>query len=226
MTLIDDALTQTAAYWHNYYTRHNQIHEPSPFARWCLEHPLPSGSHILDLGCGNGRDSFAFLHHGLPVLAVDGCKVVISDNAARYSARKFEAHGHFLALDFSELDRLGPDDLAGVNLVYSRFVLHDIPEALEDELLDFCQRILPPGGRMLHEFRTLRDPMMQRGKILSAKERFTDHYRRFLDPDIFRSKLAARGWQELFFVESNGLAPLGNDDPFVARVVAEKLPEH
>ena len=68
--------------------------------------------------------------------------------------------------------------------------------------------------------------MMQRGEKLSANEQFSDHYRRFLDPDTFRAKIAARGWQELFFIESNGLAPLGNDDPFVARVVAEKLLEH
>lgn len=224
MTLIDDALAQTADFWRNYYTHDNQIHEPSPFARWCLEHHLPVGSHIVELGCGNGRDSFAFLHHGLPLLAVDGCEVVISDNAARCSVCEPEACGHFLALDFSELDRLGPDDLAGVNAVYSRFVLHAIPEVLEDALLDFCQRILPPGGRMLHEFRTLRDPMMRQGEKLSANEQFSDHYRRFLDPDTFRAKLAARGWRESFFVEGDGLALFGDDDPIVARVIAEKLP--
>ena len=33
---------------------------------------LPEGGRILDLGCGSGRDSLAFLKAGLSVDAVDG----------------------------------------------------------------------------------------------------------------------------------------------------------
>ncbi len=33
---------------------------------------LPSGSSILDLGCGSGRDTKAFLDHGFQVTAADG----------------------------------------------------------------------------------------------------------------------------------------------------------
>ena len=76
---------------------------------------------------------------------------------------------------------------------------------------------------MLHEFRTLHDPMMEQGEMLSANEHFSDHYRRFLDADTFRAKLAARGWRESFFVESKGLAPFKDEDPIVARVIADKI---
>lgn len=35
---------------------------------------LPAGSHVLDLGCGSGRDSLAFLQQGFSVTAVDGSR--------------------------------------------------------------------------------------------------------------------------------------------------------
>ncbi len=33
---------------------------------------LPKGAHILDLGCGSGRDSLCFLQQGFQITAVDG----------------------------------------------------------------------------------------------------------------------------------------------------------
>lgn len=35
---------------------------------------IPKGSHILDLGCGSGRDSLEFIKKGYNVTAVDGSK--------------------------------------------------------------------------------------------------------------------------------------------------------
>lgn len=226
MVDTNTALSQTSQFWRDFYARHSLRHDPSPFAHWCLENHLRADNHILELGCGCGRDSFAFLHHGLSVLAIDGCKVAITDNLAHLQTLQVNVKGHFHTSDFgclSELHDLAAKPLVGINTVYSRFVLHAIPESLEDLLLDFCHQILPVGGRMLHEFRTIRDPLMQKGQVLSANERMTDHYRRFLDPDVFRSKLAALGWKETYFVESGGLAKFGNDDPMVARVIIEKM---
>ncbi len=218
-------LRETESYWDGFYSQHNLRHTPSPFALWCLQHHLRPDSRVLELGCGNGRDSFTFLHHGLPVLAVDGSAEAIADNAAHLSVTGTEAEGHFVALNFAKLDRLKRREAAHlvmVNTVYTRFVLHAVPEPLEDRLLDFCAAILPAGGRMLHEFRTLRDPLMQQGEVLSANERMTSHYRRFIDPNALRAKLAARGFTEIYFVESDGLAVFGDEDPVVARIVAEK----
>lgn len=224
------ALQQTQSFWRDFYARSIESgalrHTPSPFAQWCLQTQFQPDSHILELGCGNGRDSFAFLQHGLPVLAVDGCEVAIADNLAYYKDQQMNGSGAFHALNFAELGRLSAlagDSLAQVNTVYTRFVLHAVPEVLEDQLLAFAQRILPIGGRMLHEFRTIRDPLMQKGEALSSNERLTDHYRRFLDPDVFRAKLSALGWREVFFVEAQGLATFGSDDPVVARIVVEKI---
>ena len=220
MTLITDTLAQNNEFWKAFYAKRDLRHTPSPFAQWCLENFLPDTSNILELGCGNGRDSFAFLHHNLPVIALDACDLAIADNIEHQKTLALAVQGDFLTLDFSKLDTLTSHS---INTIYTRFVLHAIPENLEDTILDYATEKLPAGGRMLHEFRTIRDPLMQEGEALSETERLTTHYRRFLNPDVIREKLTTRGWKELFFVESNELAVFGNENPVVARIVVEKL---
>ncbi|MFT4926381.1 MAG: mutator protein MutT [Phenylobacterium sp.] len=48
---------------------------PSPLEanRDAFLQQLNAGDHILDLGCGSGRDSLAFLQAGYTVTAIDGC---------------------------------------------------------------------------------------------------------------------------------------------------------
>ncbi len=213
-------------FWTHFYAQHSLRHDPSPFALWCLENYLQSASMVLELGCGNARDTFAFLHKGLPVVAIDGCEVAVQDNLEHLAEIRPDGAGRFFALNFSEIDRLRdlcPDLLKAINTIYSRFVLHAIPEQLEDVLLNFCANILPKGGKMFHEFRTIHDPLMLKGQALSANERLTDHYRRFIDADLLRNKLASYGFREVYFVEAQGLAKFGNDDPVVARIVHEKI---
>jgi SAM-dependent methyltransferase len=220
VTIITETLEQTAEFWKGFYSNRSLRHTPSPFAQWCLENYLFENSQILELGCGNGRDSFAFLHLDFPVIALDACEVAIADNVQYQQSLSLKTQGEFLTFDFAKLDTL---KIQNINTLYSRFVLHAIPESLEDKILDFASEKLLSGAKMLHEFRTIRDPLMQQGEVLSETERLTTHYRRFLNPDVFREKLTARGWNELFFVESDELAVFGEENPVVARIVAEKI---
>ncbi|SEQ51448.1 Methyltransferase domain-containing protein [Ectothiorhodospira magna] len=224
-----DVADQTSAFWQHFYTTHALRHEPSPFARWCMQHHLTSGQRMLELGCGNGRDTFAFAGHGLALLAIDGCEVAIRNNIAFERSRQREGQSpRFQALDVKQINTLPAlhpvwfDGEDRVNVVYSRFFLHAIPEVLEDQLLAFAGQYLPQNGLMLHEFRTTQDPLMQLGEVLSPTERWTDHYRRFIDTAAFCQKVKRLGWKEIHFEERNGLARFGAEDPVVARVVLQR----
>ena len=49
-------------YWENFYKkRHTK--RPSSFVKFCKKY-IPKGSLILDLGCGNGRDSYYLSRFG------------------------------------------------------------------------------------------------------------------------------------------------------------------
>ena len=51
---------------------------------------LPIGSHILDFGCGSGRDSKCFLERGYAVTATDGCKEFVA-LASSYTGLKLRS---------------------------------------------------------------------------------------------------------------------------------------
>ena len=56
---------------------------------------LPVGAHLLDLGCGSGRDSRAFLEQGYQVTAIDGseelCKLASKNIGQSVRCQRFEA---------------------------------------------------------------------------------------------------------------------------------------
>jgi ubiquinone/menaquinone biosynthesis C-methylase UbiE len=214
-----EALNRTKDFWDSFYTkkRTQKITYPSPFALWTIDGYLGKDDIVLEIGCGDGRDSFVLVENVKRVVAIDGCKVAISNNKQRIEASSKNIS--FIAMDFANIDQL---DIK-YNICYSRFVLHAIPEPLEDRVLKHIYNALPKGGKMIHEFRTNHDKLMQKGELLSSNERLTDHYRRFIDTTSFRKKLFKLGFKELYFIESNGLALYKDENPVVARIVVEKL---
>ena len=46
-------------YWEKYYESHREPNKPSPFAEF-VSNELDSGTCLVELGCGNGRDSIYF----------------------------------------------------------------------------------------------------------------------------------------------------------------------
>ena len=63
-------------YWDNYYNNITNIEESS-FARF-VKKRIKKNSELIDIGCGNGRDSFFFSRNNLNVTAID-----ISKNAIK-----------------------------------------------------------------------------------------------------------------------------------------------
>ena len=57
-------------YWENFYQKNDAPNEPSAFAQDSISH-FPLDSQILELGCGNGRDSLFFARNGFRVFACD-----------------------------------------------------------------------------------------------------------------------------------------------------------
>src|SRR5690606_4115164 len=124
---------------------------PSPFAQEVGTH-LGAGSRLLEVGCGNGRDSTFFWSEGHRVVALDASEAAI--NLAR------TAHGP-TGIDFHHgpLPAVAPRLESGFDAIYSRFVLHAMPLPEEEELLDAAYGLLRPGGRLYLECRSINDPL-------------------------------------------------------------------
>ena len=207
-----------AGYWDAYYEKRRAPINPSSFAIFCNENFFGNHSRVLEFGCGNGRDAFYFSKRHR-VTGVDQSPVVIKANRQRASDEGI------LSIDFLE-GKFG-DDIPGlpdaVDAVYGRFVMHAMP--LEDEVraLNYAAKLLTPGGRLFLEFRTDKDPLMQKGTVVGNNERITDHYRRFINFDAFCTRLVTYGFSIDFWLERSGLAKHGDDDPIVGRIIAKKV---
>ena len=211
------AETGRAQYWDSYYIKRSAPITPSSFALFCSENYLTDHCHLLEFGCGNGRDSFYFSKNHR-VTAVDESGVVVDANRVRAS------QDGLLSIDFIH-GQYGSEIFgmpANVDAVYSRFVIHAMPEEAETLALKESWRLLKDNGMLFLEFRTTLDSLMGKGERISETERMTDHYRRFVDFSAFCQKLTNLGFVLEYTIEKRGLAAFGNDDPVVGRVVAKK----
>ena len=205
-------------YWNKTYTQNAPPTEPSSFAHFCFENYVDKGDCILEFGCGNGRDAFFFAQTNT-VTAIDPSSVAIEGNKKHALQTTFNDNIEFKEGIFGEV-ALSPD--SETDIVYSRFVMHAMNEESENIALQEASSALKTGGLFLLEFRTINDELANKGFSIGSNEKVTDHYRRFIDSSIFIEKLKMHGFDIVYFIESIGLAKLGDDDPVVARIAARK----
>ena len=65
-------------YWDGYYTDHHAKSEPTSFAKSIINTLPKKTCKLLEIGCGNGRDSFYFSGKGHDVSAFDQSEVIIN----------------------------------------------------------------------------------------------------------------------------------------------------
>ena len=199
-------------HWSRFYKeRHTTI--PSPFAV-SVAVELKEPCQIIDIGCGNGRDSLFFAQLGHRVLGLDA-----SAAANRKEGLPAEG-GQVHDVTFREADVAAPGILASVIqsmsdttplVIYARFFFHAITEDEETAILDTLSNHLPLGARCYFEFRTKMDE--------KTPKHFSGHYRRFIGLDMFARKATAKGTMNcIYTVEGRGMAKFNEEDPFVGRV--------
>ena len=211
--IVDNPI-DNKAYWNCYYQNKLCTNQPSPFAHYVSTLVEP-GKTLVDLGCGNGRDSVFFAEVGLTVVAID-----LSDRAIQMLTKQNIPNIRFLCGDFISNSIHSPECY---DYAYSRFTIHAINQQQENLLIQTIYRALKPGGKFFIEVRSIHDPLFGKGKQLERNSFFYDnHYRRFIVLDDLVVSLQSYGFMVEYAKEQTGFAPYGNDDPPVIRIVACK----
>ena len=205
---------ETQEYWDNYYKDATIGGVPSQFATFILNE-FRDRDRFVDIGCGNGRDSFFMATHGKTVLAADG-----SQQAVTSCQDKADATGlsniRFEQIDFASDEscaaflKRNAADWTG-SIVYARFFVHAIDEDEERRFLQLSKALVANGGLLCLEFRTDRDELQR--KVTAT------HYRRFVSPVSFIAALHEHDLKVDYFCEGFGMAKYRDDDAHVARFV-------
>ena len=213
-------------YWSRFYAyAHTTL--PSPFAA-SVAIELTEPGLVVDLGCGNGRDSMFFARLGHRVVGLDFSGKAIDSNRKWVQEKKLDD------IEFKQVDIAAPnalvDALYGIEdttirekdarrarvAIYARFFFHAISEEEEDLVLGALTQSLRAGARCYFEFRTEKDA--------GGDKRFGSHYRRFIDIDRFVEKATRGGSFEcLYQVEGQGMAKYLEEDPYVGRAYLQRL---
>lgn len=200
-------------YWIEYYKKDDAPKQPSYFAMDIADMLHPN-KKMLELGCGNGRDSIFFSEKGIYVTAIDQAESSINNLSKKYSDIKFVAD------DFVSTEQFNIDTY---DYIYSRFSIHSINSEQENILLNKAYKSLNKGGKIFIEVRSIKDEFYGRGKKIGKNEYiYQGHYRRFIDKNEIEKNMKEIGYKIELLIEDKGLAVYKNQDPVVIRIIASK----
>ena len=115
---------------------------PSGFAREIAE-LVPAGGRVLDLGCGEGRDSVYFASRGFEVTGLDISPEGLAK--ARRLADERKVHVRWLPLSMLDVPVAGRFDL-----IYSCGSVHHVPRRDRDRLFRRLKVLTVPSGLHAH----------------------------------------------------------------------------
>lgn len=215
-------LNTNKKYWEKIYSKKKQFRHPSNFAQFIYKKFLKKKKEkkLIDIGCGNARDSFFFCKKKINVTAIDRSRKAITNNI-NYAKRFFYKNINFLELDINKKSILKSKEY---DFIYLRFFIHSIPYSSQKKLFKLIKRISKKNiSLIIIEFRTTKDPMIGKGKIISKHETINSHYRRFIESKKFiKQFMKSVKCKLLYKHEGRGMSILAADNPHLCRLVFKK----
>jgi SAM-dependent methyltransferase len=200
------------SYWDGYYAKAVSAPlAPSQFAAF-VAGEFPDTDLIVDIGCGNGRDSIFFANLGYSVIGIDASASAIQKCRQQSQTAKFINCLIADAIHEPELHekRLGHNHV----VAYSRFFLHAIDHAEEEQFWGLAQKIcMRPGDALALEFRNEDDSLRLKETGL--------HYRRYPNHDEVVARAQKKGFVLRYETQGRGFAKYKNDDAVVSRLIFE-----
>lgn len=199
-------------YWNKFYKK-KVISNASTFAKFAYKKINNKKDKILDIGCGNGRDSFFFNQKGYNVTGID-----ISENVIKKNSKIKKKNIIFKRFD------IGNDKTIGkFEIIYCRFFLHTVDYALEKKLIKLIKNSKKNDTIVFFEFRNFKDKIFGKFKATDHNkvvEFEKGHFRRIIDPKIFKSTFIKKTKAKIIYEKSGiNLSIVKKDNPNLSRMI-------
>ena len=122
---------------------------------------LRPGARVLDLGCGEGRDSVFFAERGFDVTGVDIARAGLSKAERLAHARRVRVHWVCGDIGGLNVSGLGHEFF---DLVYSCGAIHYVPRAVRARLFPRLRAVTPEHGFHAHVVFTDRSVYVEKGE--------------------------------------------------------------
>lgn len=212
---VKNSFDRDVEYWNEFYNRDSMTtHFPSEFAKFVMQY-LESGKKLMDIGCGNGRDSLYFADNNLIVTGVDA-----SETAIKKLQNRHIDNGLFVCDDFVTCKALYQ---VQYDYFYSRWTIHAITDVQEAELLNNIYNSLNEDGLLFIEVRSINDELYGKGEQVGKNAfKYNGHFRRFIDKNELKEELESLGFEISYLKEDNGFSRTPESDPTLIRIIAKK----
>ncbi|QLH74318.1 MAG: class I SAM-dependent methyltransferase [Methanomassiliicoccales archaeon] len=201
--MVEDKGPTQEMIWEKSYSSKRDFfgNEPSEFgirsAEVLKRHNLKK---LLELGCGQGRDTVMFLKNGFEVTAIDYCQTGLDQLQECTSCNGLIKNLRLCRID-AKAGLPFPD--SSFDAVYSHmFFTMEFTEEEMGRIMDEVKRVLRPGGYNIYSVRSDKDPHYGKGKhcgedMYQNQMGFIVHF--FTEEKI---KRLSKGWEILSIRQS------------------------
>lgn len=144
----------------------------------------PAKGELLDVGCGNGTDSFFFVENGFTVTAVDFSESGIEGLNAAAKER-----GLSIRSSVGDISKKLPYKDESFDVVYAHLSLHYFDDATTKRVFAEMHRVLKKGGYFFVKCKSVDDPLYGVGEEMGPDIFRSDHTRHFFSLPYLKSML-------------------------------------
>lgn len=187
-------------YWKDFYSKNPELNSNSSFSDFVLKYLNP-GDDLLDLGCGNGKDTYYFLKNGIKAKGIDNNECLSGER--------------FIVGDVL-------DSLQKCKNYYLRFFVHAVEEEYLDSLIEKIYNISESGSRIFIETRSTEGIVNQDKLLLEFRSGIGEEHRRMLYSCSYLEAKMKEKFKVFYLEESYGLSPFAGKDPCLIRICCIK----